>query len=45
LFNYSGYILLKEPNKNNGIKGRKLTKLGFWALILGFFMAGMALGI
>ena len=43
LFNYSGYILLKNPFKENGIKGRKLTKLGFWALILGFFMAGMVL--
>ena len=45
LFNYSGYKLLKKPNKENGIKGRKLTKLGFWALILGFFLAALFLGV
>lgn len=42
---YSGILLIKDPNKENGIKGRKLTKLGFWCMIIGFFLAALVLGL
>ena len=41
----SGFRLIKEPSKEMGIKGRKETKLAFWSLVLGFFIAAIFLGI
>jgi len=42
---YSGIKLIQNPDKVNGIKGRKLTKLAFWCLVLGFFLASLSLGL
>ena len=42
---YSGFTLVIDPSKETGIKGRKRTKLAFWSLVLGFFMATIFLGI
>ena len=42
---YSGITLVQDPSKETGIKGRKRTKLAFWSLVLGFFVATIILGI
>jgi geranylgeranylglycerol-phosphate geranylgeranyltransferase len=41
----SGFNLLKDPSKETGIKGRKQTKLAFWFLVLGFFIASILLSV
>ncbi|MHA2365756.1 MAG: UbiA family prenyltransferase [Candidatus Hodarchaeales archaeon] len=40
---YSGIILIKQPIKEIGIKGRKTTKLAFWAGVLGFFLSALTI--
>ena len=40
---YSGVILIREPTKEVGIKGRKFTKLAFWAGLFGLFFAAITL--
>lgn len=41
----SGINLIRDPSKKTGIKGRKQTKLAFWSLVLGFFLATIILGL
>lgn len=41
----SGANLIKDPSKEVGVKGRKQTKLSFWFIVLGFFVATLILGI
>ena len=41
----SGIRLIRDPSKETGIKGRKQTKLAFWSLVVGFFLATIVLGI
>ena len=41
----SGINLIRDPSKKVGIKGRKQTKLAFWSLVLGFFLATIVLGL
>ena len=40
---YSGLILIRQPTKEVGIKGRKITKLAFWAGVIGLFLAAITL--
>ncbi len=42
---HSGIKLILDPSKETGIKGRKQTKLGFWSLVLGYFLASIILGL
>ena len=41
----SGVNLINNPTKEVGVKGRKQTKLAFWFLVLGFFIATILLGL
>ena len=40
---YASMNLIKEPSKENGIKGRKLTKIGFWFAVIGYFASALVL--
>lgn len=42
---YAGVTLVQDPSKETGTKGRKITKLAFWSVVLGFFLASLTLGL
>jgi geranylgeranylglycerol-phosphate geranylgeranyltransferase len=42
---FTSYRLMKNPSKQNGIKGRKYTKIAFWFAVLGYFASAVVIGI
>ncbi|MHA1992343.1 MAG: geranylgeranylglycerol-phosphate geranylgeranyltransferase [Candidatus Hodarchaeales archaeon] len=42
---YTSYKLMKNPSKENSIKGRKHTKIAFWFAVLGYFASAVVIGI
>jgi geranylgeranylglycerol-phosphate geranylgeranyltransferase len=40
---YTSITLIREPSKENGIKGRKFTKIGFWFAVIGYFTSALVI--
>ena len=40
---YASLNLIKDPSKENGIKGRKQTKIAFWFAVIGYFASAIVL--